>query len=144
MTNACISRRVFFRWLPLAAAGVVPTTRGAPPESAHAVRAYHLETFYIAGYQHHEGPTHEQQMRVGTDLGVAFEPENPYDAKAVRLVFQNAHIGYVPRRLNRTLATLHSQGAPLTGRVIKINPDEPLWHRVKVEIAIPTIEERAA
>lgn len=142
--SATISRRNFFRWLPLSTAGLAHIALAGAPTTLRAKRTYRLETFYIAGYRFHEGLGLEHELGFGTPLNVVFEPENPHDVKAIRLEYQGANIGYIPMRLNHTLANLLSQGAPLVAQVIMVNREEPPWHRVKVEIAIPTTVEQTA
>jgi hypothetical protein len=46
----------------------------------------------------------------GDSLTLEPEPENPHDVFAVRIMAQNKHIGYVPRRYSREISSLLAKG----------------------------------
>ncbi len=103
------------------------------PSGSHSVEIQ-LINFYIAGYQFYTGPQIENKLAPDTELKLIRNPENRHDPGAIRILHRDVHIGYVPKRNNEILAKLLDGGAELTSRIIKINPDEPTWHRVKVEV----------
>lgn len=97
------------------------------PQRTPEPATYHLGRFYVAGFQYHEGPALVHRLRAGQTLDLVPEPENPHDPRAVRIAWDGAHLGYVPRRLNRHLHALLQQGAPLRCTVASVQTDEPSW-----------------
>ncbi len=89
---------------------ILPRLFGRRPLAPAAV--YDLERFHIAGFQYHEGPELIDAMRMGAELALVREPENPHDPRAVALDLGAAHVGYVPRDRNRTIAQMLDQGCP--------------------------------
>lgn len=66
-------------------------------------------------------PEAVSSVRPGDALKLVREPENPFDALAVRI--DNAageKIGYVPRALNADIAALLDAGAPLTCTAVSV------------------------
>lgn len=43
----------------------------------------HIATFYVAGFQHWNGATVIDQLKAGSPLQLAAEPNNPHDSEAV-------------------------------------------------------------
>jgi hypothetical protein len=103
-----------------------------------ATAVYELERFHIAGFQFHEGPELIEDLQVGAELHLVREPENRHDARAVAIHFGAAHVGYVPRECNRTIAQLLDQGAPLFCLITDVDPVADPWHAVEVAIRVVT------
>jgi len=61
--------------------------------------------FCVAGFTYWEGVFVAQKLKVGDKLDLRPE-DNPYDPNAVALYYQDAKIGYVPRRCNAQLSQL--------------------------------------
>jgi hypothetical protein len=97
---------------------------------------YELDRFHIAGFQHHEGPEIIDAMHVGGELLLVREPTNPHDSRAVARFLGAAHVGYVPRDRNRTIAQMLDQGAPLFCRITEVDSEEDPWHAVEVAIRV--------
>ena len=133
-----ITRRGFLFGLFSAAVGSM--TKGVVRGKESRTKAYVLETFYVAGYRFHDGEGCEHLLDEGSVLDVIPEIGNPYDVHAVRLELDGAHIGYVPREMNKTLAQLLKQNAPVKARIVKVNRKDPPWHRVKVETFMSAVE----
>ena len=112
-----ISRRCFLVLCALMSWGGL---RPARASDSHA--EWELDRFYIAGFRFHQGPGVIARMRRGDLLALYAEPENPYDAGAVRLEFAGKHVGYVPRSRNAVPGRLLSQGAPVLGRIVAVDP----------------------
>jgi hypothetical protein len=101
--------------------------------SAHIL----LQDSPLAGFQYHAGKTLWPQMRVGDALTLVREPDNAYDAKAVRVEWQGRKIGYVPRRENADVARLMDRGEVLEARIDRLADVRDPWSRVRFEILIP-------
>lgn len=105
----------------------------------HAQVAAHilLQDSPLAGFQYHEGRTLWSQMAVGDELTLVREPDNPHDARAVRVEWRGHKIGYVPRRENADVARLMDGGQALAARIVRLAEVRDPWSRVRFEILIP-------
>jgi hypothetical protein len=105
----------------------------------HAQVAAHilLQDSPLAGFQYHAGKAVWPQLRVGDALTLVREPDNPHDARAVRVEWQGRKIGYVPRRENADVARLMDGGQQLAARITRLAEVRDPWSRVRFEILIP-------
>jgi HIRAN domain len=105
----------------------------------HAQVAAHilLQESPLAGFQYHAGKALWPRMRVGDALTLIREPDNPFDANAVRVEWQGQKIGYVPRRDNADVARFMDRGQQLEARIARLAEVRDPWSRVRFEILIP-------
>lgn len=105
----------------------------------HAQIAAHilLQDSPLAGFQYHEGKKLWPQLQVGDALILIREPDNAYDANAVRIEWQGHKIGYVPRRDNADAARFMDSGQALQARISRLAEGRDPWSRVRFEILIP-------
>ena len=96
-----------------------------------------LQDSPLAGFQYHAGRTLWPQMQVGDALTLIREPDNPHDAKAVRVEWQGHKIGYVPRRENADVARFMDGGQKLVARISRLTEVRDPWSRVRFEVLIP-------
>ncbi|HQT30976.1 MAG: HIRAN protein [Hydrogenophilales bacterium 28-61-11] len=96
-----------------------------------------LQDSPLAGFQYHEGKKLWPQMQAGDALTLIREPDNPYDANAVRVEWQGHKIGYVPRRDNAEAARFMDSGQVLEARISRLAEGRDPWSRVRFEILIP-------
>ena len=108
-------------------------------QPAHAQVAAHilLQDSPLAGFQYHAGKALWPRMRVGDALTLVREPDNPFDAKAVRVDWQGHAIGYVPRRENADVARFMDRGQALVARISRLAEVRDPWARVRFEILLP-------
>ncbi len=98
-----------------------------------------LQVSPLAGFQHHAGAALFALMNVGDRLTLRREPDNPYDAKAVRVEWHGTQIGYAPRADNVDLARLMDRGTPVEARILHLQKARDPWKRVLIEIyLLPT------
>jgi hypothetical protein len=90
----------------------------------------------LAGFQFHAGKKLWKSMRVGDALTLVREPDNPYDANAVRVEWQGHKIGYVPRRENSDVARFLDRGTALGARITRLTESRDPWARVRFEILV--------
>jgi hypothetical protein len=110
----------------------------AQPLCAQKIAAHILlQDSPLAGFQYHAGKTLWPQMQVGDGLTLIREPDNPHDAKAVRVEWQGQKIGYVPRRENDDVARFMDKGQTLEARISRMAEVRDPWSRVRFEILIP-------
>ena len=89
----------------------------------------------LAGYRYHEAPALSGALQTGEILDLVREPDNPYDANAVRVEWQGRKLGYVPRSSNAALAWAMDRGENVTARVAR---DEALRrNRRRVVFDVP-------
>ncbi len=93
-----------------------------------------LNKFSVAGFRFYNGPNLLEKMRPGEPLTLKAEPDNEYDNYAVKIYYQNEHIGYVPRSDNKPIFRLLQQNIPLMARITQIQPDQVPWQMVQVKI----------
>ncbi len=90
----------------------------------------------LAGFQYYEGKDIWTMMRVGDSLQLAREPQNPHDAKAVRVLWRNEMLGYIPRRENSDVARQMDRGAPVKARIVQLKEARNPWQRIEFEVYV--------
>ncbi|MCU7795977.1 MAG: HIRAN domain-containing protein [Candidatus Thiodiazotropha sp. (ex Semelilucina semeliformis)] len=94
-----------------------------------------LQESPLAGYQYHRAAAIWPFLQVGEKLYLKREPSNQHDPHAVAVWFRNEHLGYVPRRENRTLAKLMDQGERLETRITRLLTDEQNpWRKIRFRV----------
>jgi len=109
----------------------------AQPLYAQVAAHILLQDSPLAGFQYHAGKTVWPRMHVGDALTLVREPDNPHDARAVRVEWRGHMIGYVPRRENVDVARFMDAGQRLTARITRLAEVRDPWSRVRFEILIP-------
>lgn len=95
-----------------------------------------LQTSPLAGFQHYAGRALFPMMAVGQPLHLYREPDNPYDAKAVRVEWYGVQIGYAPRSENVDLARLMDRGVAVEARILHLQNSQDPWKRVLMEVYV--------
>jgi hypothetical protein len=99
----------------------------------------------LAGFQYHRGPELWGLLQPGQTLHLTREPANPYDPRAVRIDWNGAKLGYLPRLDNAAASQLLDRGERLTARIAGLAEDRDPWRRVAVEVMlIPASEGSTA
>jgi len=96
-----------------------------------------LQDSPLAGFQYHQGKVHWEEMKVGDELALVREPDNPYDAKAIRVDWHGMKLGYVPRRENTDIARIMDNGTRLVARISRLMESRDPWQRLRFEILVP-------
>jgi hypothetical protein len=91
----------------------------------------------LAGLRHYDGPRAWPDMRVGDRLHLLREPDNPHDAKAVRVEWRGRKLGYLPRVDNAAASRQLDSGIVLEGRVIELRQNRNRSLRMEFEIVAP-------
>ncbi|GMV38330.1 MAG: hypothetical protein AMXMBFR64_00460 [Myxococcales bacterium] len=132
------SRRTFLTFLSLVP-GLGALLRPALPALAAPPRASDilLERFFVAGLRYHDGVRVAPLVLPGDAVLLEAEPTNRWDPQAVRLLWGDAMLGYVPRHLNRAMSAILLQGGHLVARVTAVDVDAPPWERVQVAVYLP-------
>jgi hypothetical protein len=109
-----------------------------PGALAHAAEALIImQRSQLAGFRHYEGPDAYSALRAGERLTLVREPDNPYDANAVRVEWRGRKLGYVPRRENAAVARHLDRGTELEARVASLRENRNRTVRIELEIVAP-------
>jgi len=108
----------------------------AAPAQAGIESGIIVQTSPVAGFQYHAGRALFPLMNLGDRLELVREPDNPHDARAVRVEWRGAMIGYAPRADNVDLARLMDKGVPVEGRVTHLQKSRDPWKRVMFEVLV--------
>ena len=103
-----------------------------------------IDKFFVAGFGKYGGvwgtpeghSVINDKMRPGHFLTAEQEPENIYDDYAVKLYFEGAMIGYIPRTNNRRIYKLKEDGSLFILRISKIDPDAYFNKMCEVEVEL--------
>ena len=91
----------------------------------------------LAGFRHYDGAGLWRDMKAGDRLELVREPENPYDAGAIRVEWRGHKLGYVPRRDNAAVARQLDRGTPLEARVAALRENRNRTVRIEFEVIAP-------
>jgi hypothetical protein len=61
---------------------------------------------HIAGFTYYDGLDVIGQLKLGTEITLKSEPENPHDPNAVAIYFEKTKLGYVPQAKNSSISNL--------------------------------------
>lgn len=97
-----------------------------------------LDSFYIAGFKHHEGVFALNQLKPGMKLKLVAEPDNPYDPQAVAIYYKKTKLGYVPRHNNALLSmmTQLGHGKLFECLIQQVDKKAAPWEQVRVGIYV--------
>lgn len=98
----------------------------------------HIDSFYVAGFQYHEGLFVFDELNVGTKLQMVQEADNPYDPHAIKLCYEGTMIGYVPRDSNDLISIMMTYGHTdvFECYVVQVNPQASPCKQVRVNVYI--------
>ena len=88
----------------------------------------------LAGFQYYQGKELWAQMKIGDELSLTREPDNPHDPLAVRVDWNGHKLGYVPRKENETVARQLDRGNLLQARIVRLTKHRDPWKRIEFEV----------
>lgn len=91
----------------------------------------------LAGLRHYDAGGVWREMSPGDRLELVREPDNPYDANAVRIEWRGRKLGYLPRRDNTAVARQLDRGAALEARVSQLKENRNRSVRLEFEVVAP-------
>jgi hypothetical protein len=91
----------------------------------------------LAAFRHYDGAELWRDMKAGDRLELVREPENPYDAGAIRVEWRGRKLGYVPRRDNAAVARQLDRGTPLEARVAALRENRNRSVHIEFEVIAP-------
>ncbi|MCP5536321.1 MAG: HIRAN domain-containing protein [Akkermansiaceae bacterium] len=98
---------------------------------------YRLQTSRLAGFNYYGQDIWLHQMKLGEELTLVAEPANPYDQYAVRIHWQDKHIGYLPRTSNHVVSRLLRQGAPIKAAIAWLDPRQERGTPMTLHVLAP-------
>ncbi len=90
----------------------------------------------LAGYQYHAGGEVWDQLKVGEPLTLLREPDNPHDRYAIRVLWGNRQLGYLPRAENQAIAAELDRGTRVEARIARLREAKNPWQRVLIDVFI--------
>jgi hypothetical protein len=90
----------------------------------------------VAGFQYHAGARAWDALKVGDVLTLTREPNNAFDANAVRIEWRGKPLGYLPRAENRAVAAEMDGGGRVEARIARLRRHRNPWQRVLVEVFV--------
>lgn len=98
----------------------------------------HFDTFFIAGFQHHDGALVLSKLKPGKKLKLEAQDDNPYDPNAVAIKYKGTMLGYVPKSNNALISQLMHFGhkGVFECRVLQVNDEANPWEQVRVGIYV--------
>ena len=95
----------------------------------------------LAGFRHYDGGEVLRGLKPGDRLELVREPDNQYDANAVRVEWRGVKLGYVPRRDNAAVARQMDHGATLEARLAGLRENRNRSVRLEFEVVAPLAVE---
>ncbi len=90
----------------------------------------------LAGFQYHAGKVLWSALKVGDPVSLVREPDNPHDARAVRIEWQGQQLGYLPRAENEAVAAAMDRGERVEGRIAALVEHKNPWRRVRIDVFV--------
>lgn len=106
----------------------------ALPGLPRLIRHIELQRSPVAGFQYHNGEAVWPQLIIGAYLDLVREPDNVHDPRAVRVDWQGAKIGYVPRVENAAVSHLLDGGQQVTARIVTLQAVDNPWDRIEFAV----------
>ena len=110
----------------------VPAAAQTPEFSASIL----VQSSLLAGFRYYDAGALWDEMKVGDALKLVREPDNPHDANAVRVEWQEYQLGYVPRRENADVARQLDRGAPVKARISRLQMSRSPSKRIEFEVYV--------
>ena len=109
---------------------------GTPALAQHAEVRMLVQSSPLAGFRYYDARQVWDDMQVGDALTLAREPNNPYDANAVRVEWRGHKLGYVPRTDNRAVAYHMDRGGQVEARISKLQQHRNPRQRIEFEVLV--------
>lgn len=98
----------------------------------------HYATFHIAGFTYWDGLEVFNDLTIGTELTLEAESTNGHDPNAVKILFRETMLGYIPRGENEEISKFLQLGHSdlFSARVSRINPETHTEKQISVTVKI--------
>ena len=101
-------------------------------------RSKHYLDFNLAGFTYWDGLDVIEDLKLGTELSLKSESDNPYDPDAVAIYYGKYKIGYVPRTHNSEISNFLYFGHEniFDAKISSASPEEHPERQFRVTIKI--------
>ena len=95
-------------------------------------------SFHIAGFTYWNGLEVFDELKIGTKLQLEAEPTNGHDPNAVKILFKETMLGYIPRESNEEISKFLQLGYTdlFEVRINRITPDTHPEKQISVTVKI--------
>jgi hypothetical protein len=110
----------------------------APEEGDMFTRSRHFLDCHIAGFTFADGLDVIDELKLGTEVAIVGEPDNPHDPDAVAIYYGDSRIGYIPRNHNADISALlyFGYGNIFETKISSVFPDNPPEQQFRVTVKI--------
>jgi hypothetical protein len=131
-----MQRRLFLKSLfkALSALSFITLTKKPAAAIIPSTREILLQTSPIAGFQFYDGDLLWNSLRPNDPLQLVPEPENPHDDQAVKVMWNDNQLGYVPRRDNTAISQMLNRRQRLIARIGGLQQSNDPWVRITMNI----------
>jgi hypothetical protein len=95
-----------------------------------------VQSSTLAGFRYHAAAQVFDELRIGDELQLLREANNPYDANAISVSWRGHKLGYVPRRVNAALAWAMDGGEAPRARISRLAPQASPARRIEFEVTL--------
>jgi hypothetical protein len=118
-------------------AALLLLTLTATPAAAQQTEVRMLvQSSPLAGFRYHDAARVWDELQTGDALTLVREPNNAYDANAVRVEWRTHKLGYIPRNENRAVAFHMDRGGAVEARISKLQPHRNPRQRIEFEVLV--------
>lgn len=98
----------------------------------------HYSTFHIAGFTYWDGLEVFDELKIGTELTLEAEPTNGHDPNAVKILFGETMLGYIPRGENEEISKFLQLGYTelFSAKISRISPEAHTEKQISVRVKI--------
>jgi hypothetical protein len=93
-----------------------------------------LQTSPVAGFQFYDGDLLWNTLHPNDPLLLVPDPANPYDEQAVKVLWNDNQLGYVPRQDNTAISQMLARGQVLVARIGEKQESADPWERLTMNI----------
>ena len=134
-----MTRRTFLKSLLVVTSSLpfLTVTRQSMPEDTDAMeKEILLQTSPVAGFQFYDGEGIWSVLRPGDCLELIPEPGNPFDEHAVKVIWWDNQLGYLPKRENSVVFQMLQRGEPIMAKISHLQDSTNPWERITIEITL--------
>lgn len=138
-----INRRDFLKVLGLVA--LSPLVHASPEQRA-LTREVYLQTAPVAGFYYYDGMEEEvfESLKIGDELELRREPDNPYDEKAIEVYTEDGYkLGYVPQIENPIPAAIADQDIAIGAEIVGLEESPDIHPAVQMRLYMIIAEGRS-
>jgi len=130
-----MQRRHFLAHLSqtLAALGLLPAAPSACLFPG-VTKRLHRQDCRIAGNHYHDAHAVLPQLRPGDPPQLRHQHNNPYDERAIEVLWQECKLGYPPRLDNAAIASLLDRSHGLRAEITGIGGPDEEWEPVRLRV----------